>query len=97
MLNNFIVVGKCLRPRYRPGDDVVRVKSGGSFALPNPMKRIFNDGSTFLHMMLLFQSLSSWCARHVGCCAYALTHILQIHSFRNNPLMSKTYLRFIIQ
>ena len=27
MLNNFIVVGICRRRKYRPGDDVVRVKA----------------------------------------------------------------------
>ena len=47
MLNNFIVVGKCLRRRYGAGDDVIRVESGGSFALLNTMNRIFNDRSTF--------------------------------------------------
>ena len=47
MMNNFIVVGKHLRRKYRPGDDVVRVKSGGSFALLNTINRIINSGSTF--------------------------------------------------
>ena len=47
MMNNFIVVGKCLRRKHKPGDDVVRVKSGGSFTLLNTMNRLFNSGSTF--------------------------------------------------
>ena len=47
MLNIFIDMGKCMRRRYRPGDDVVRVKSGGNFALIDTMDLMFNDGSEF--------------------------------------------------
>lgn len=46
-LNKFDIMGKCLRRRCRAGDDVVRVKSGGSFALPNTMNRRFNVSCTF--------------------------------------------------
>ena len=45
MLNIFIDMGKCMRRRYRPGGDVVRVESGGNFAFIDTMDRIFNDGS----------------------------------------------------